>query len=81
LAIYTGEVVDGKVIVKGALLAEGTHVTILVPDDEEPFDLTPDMEAEIEESIAQIERGEYVTWEGLRERLQSTASEAGHAQD
>ena len=58
MAIYTGKVVDGKVIVQGALLAEGTEVTILVPDDAEPFYLTPDMEAELEESIAQLERGE-----------------------
>ena len=58
MAIYTGKVVDGKVIVDGALLAEGTKVTILIPEDQEPFYLTPDMEAEIEESIAQLERGE-----------------------
>jgi hypothetical protein len=43
VAIYTGEVVDGKVLVHGALLAEGTQVTILVPEDAEPFYLTPDM--------------------------------------
>jgi hypothetical protein len=58
VAIYTGKVVDGKVLVHGALLAEGTHVTILVPEDAEPFYLTPEMEAELEESIAQADRGE-----------------------
>ena len=46
------------VLVKGALLPEGTKVTILVPEDEAPFDLSPDMIAELEESIAQVERGE-----------------------
>jgi hypothetical protein len=56
LAIYTGKVVDGNVIVKGVLLSEGSHVTILVPDDEAPFDLTPDMVAELDESIAQALR-------------------------
>jgi hypothetical protein len=69
VAIFTGKVVDGKVIVNGALLPEGAHVTILLPEDEKPFDLDPDMEAELEESVAQIERGEYVTWEVLREEL------------
>jgi len=59
VAIYTGKVVDGKVIVDGDPLPEGTEVTIHVAgDDDEPFYLTPDMEAEIEESIAQLERGE-----------------------
>jgi hypothetical protein len=42
--------------VKGVLLSEGSHVTILVPDDEAPFDLTPDMVAELDESIAQARR-------------------------
>ena len=72
MAIYTGKVVDGKVIVQGALLAEGTTVTILVPEDEEPFYLSPGMEAELEESIAQLERGEGIPAEqvlaGLRRR-------------
>jgi hypothetical protein len=81
LAIYSGKVIDGKVIVKGVLLSEGTHVTILVPDDEEPFELTPDMEAEIAESIAEIERGEYVTWEELKGRLQQVGAGVRHTQD
>lgn len=47
------------VLVKGALLPEGAQVTILVADDEdEPFDLTPEMLAELDESIAQADRGE-----------------------
>jgi hypothetical protein len=63
VAIYTGKVVDGKVVVDGALLEEGTKVTILIPEDQVPFHLTPDMEAEIEESIAQLERGEGISAE------------------
>ena len=75
MAVYSGKVVNGMVLVKGALLPEGTKVTILVSEDEEPFDLSPDMIAELEESIAQIERGEYVTWEELREELKRTERE------
>ena len=58
MTIYSGKVIDGKVVVKGALLPEGARVMILLPDDEEPFDLSPDMLAELEESIAQADRGE-----------------------
>ena len=76
MAIYTGKVIDGVIQPHGVLLPEGTKVTILVPGDEEPLDLSPDMIAEIEESIAQIERGEYVTWEELREQLGRTEQEA-----
>lgn len=78
MAIYTGKVVDGQVVVQGALLVEGTVVTILVPDDAEPFYLSPDMEAELEESIAQLERGEGVPAEvvlaGLRRRRAGASS-------
>jgi len=76
VSVYSGKVVNGVVRVKGVLLPEGTKVTILVPEDEEPIDLSPDMIAELEESIAQIERGEYVTWEELREELRKTEREA-----
>lgn len=59
MSVYSGKVVNGVVFVKGALLPEGTNVTILVADDEdEPFDLTPEMLAELDESIAQADRGE-----------------------
>ncbi|MGZ5474373.1 MAG: hypothetical protein ACXW31_17420 [Thermoanaerobaculia bacterium] len=36
------------------------------PEHEE-YDLTEAEEAELEESMAQIERGEYVDWDDLRE--------------
>jgi hypothetical protein len=80
VAVFSGKVVDGKVIVTGALLPEGAHVTILLPEDEEPFDLSPEMEAELEESIAQIERGEYVSWEELREELHKIEREGRGAE-
>jgi len=71
MAIYTGKVMDGKVIVDGDPLPEGTEVTIhVVGEDEEPFHLTPDMEAEIEESIAQLERGEGIPAEQVLAGLQ-----------
>jgi hypothetical protein len=77
VGIYSGKVVDGQIQIQGALLPEGITVTIVVPDvDDEPFDLSPDMIAELEESIAQIERGEYVTWEELRAKLKQQTPEA-----
>ncbi|MCZ7564495.1 MAG: hypothetical protein M5U08_12565 [Burkholderiales bacterium] len=38
-------------------------------DDEESFDLTPEEEAELLASIDEIERGEYVSADELLERL------------
>jgi len=67
--VATGTVVDGKVVVEGEPLAEGTKVTVVLREDESSFDLTPQEEAELLASIAEIERGEYITEDELLERL------------
>lgn len=67
--IATGTVVDGKVVVDGATLTEGSTVTVLRREDKEAFDLTPEEEVELLESIAAIERGEFVSGDQRLERL------------
>jgi hypothetical protein len=81
VSVYSGKVVNGMVLVKGALLPEGATVTILVPDDEdEPFYLDAEMQEELERSIAQADRGETIpaeqVLEELRERTRSLRSGA-----
>jgi hypothetical protein len=67
--VTTGIVIDGKVVVEGESLAEGSTVTVVLRSDEEAFELTPEEEDELLDSIAQIERGEFVSGEQLLERL------------
>jgi len=50
-------------------LTEGATVTVLLREDDEAFQLTPEEEEELLESIAEIERGEFVSGEQLLERL------------
>ena len=69
MKIATGTVVDGKVVVEGETLAEGETVTVLLREKTETFELTPKDESEILRSIAEIERGEFVSGEQLLERL------------
>ncbi|HTO50313.1 MAG TPA: hypothetical protein VML91_21945 [Burkholderiales bacterium] len=69
MKVATGTVIDGKVVVEGEPLEEGTKVTVVLREDEEFFELTPEEEAELLASIAEIERGEYITGEELLERL------------
>lgn len=69
MKVATGTVVDGKVVVEGATLAEGETVTVLLRESSETFELTPAEENEILESIASIERGEFISGEQLLERL------------
>ena len=62
-----GKVVAGEVIVEGTPLAEGEDVHVLVVDESEDaqFSLTAEEEAEIEERIAAMNRGEYVEHESV----------------
>jgi len=69
MKVATGIVVDGKVVVEGESLTEGSTVTVVLREDEEAFELTPQEEEELLESIAEIERGEFVSGEQLLERL------------
>ncbi|HJQ64174.1 MAG TPA: hypothetical protein VJ834_15075 [Burkholderiales bacterium] len=69
MKIATGTVVDGKVVVEGAALAEGATVTVLLREDRETFELSADEESELLESLAEIERGDFVSGEQLLERL------------
>jgi hypothetical protein len=69
MKVATGIVVDGKVVVEGEALTEGSTVTVVLREDDEGFDLTPEEEQELLESIAEIERGEFVSSKEAMERL------------
>jgi hypothetical protein len=68
MKILTGTVVDGRVEIPADVAAEGSQVTMLVADDEEGFELSPELESELVEAMAEADRGETVDgWELLRE--------------
>jgi len=67
--VATGKVVGGKVVLEGDPLAEGSVVTMVAREDDEPFDVSPEDERALLAAMAQAERGEVVSWEELRERL------------
>jgi len=69
MKVTTGTVVDGKVLVEGEVLPEGSTVTVLLRDDDESFDLTPEEEAELLASIADVEGGKFISGDELLERL------------
>ena len=69
MKVATGTVVDGKVVVEGEALAEGSTVTVVLREEDETFDLTAEEEAELLASIADIERGEFISGEELLQRL------------
>jgi len=69
MQVTTGIVVDGKVVVEGDPLPDGTVVTVIARDAEETFEVPPELEAELLESIAQADRGETISADEVIERL------------
>jgi len=68
--VATGIVVDGKVVVEGEPLEEGAVVTVLAPDDEDTFMLSPDQERTLRLAIAEADRGEGIEAEAFLEQLE-----------
>ena len=69
MKVTTGTVVDGKVLVEGEALPEGSTVTVLLREDKEAFDLTLEEEAELVAAITDIESGKFISGDELLERL------------
>jgi len=69
MQVTTGTVVGGKIIVEGLPLVEGSVVTILSREPEEPFTLSPEDEHELLAAVAEIDRGEFVSADELLESL------------
>lgn len=69
MKVATGRIVDGKVVLEGEPLAEGSVVTVVATEDDEAFDVSPEEERALLAVIAQAERGQVVSWEELREQL------------
>lgn len=68
MKILTGKVVHGRIDVPEDLLEEGTIVTMLVRDEEEGFELPPELEDELVAAMAEADRGETVEgWQLLQE--------------
>jgi beta-lactam-binding protein with PASTA domain len=71
--IATGRVVEGKVVLEGERLDEGTVVTVLVGEDEESFDVSDEDERALLAAIAQADQGQVVSWDELRAQLRRRA--------
>ncbi len=69
MQLATGTVVDGKVVVEGLALPEGTVVTVLTRDDEDAARLTSADEAELLQALDEAELEEGVSAQELFARL------------
>ena len=69
MQVATGTVVQGKVVLEGVSLPEGTIVTILAKGSETTIQLPPALQAELEEAIEEADREEGITGEELLDKL------------
>ncbi len=60
MKLATGTVVHGKIVLDGEALPEGTIVTVLAPEGDGTFVVPPELEQELDESIAQSLHGETI---------------------
>ena len=69
MQIATGTVVGVKVVVEGLELTEGATVTVLTQESEQEVYLSREEEEQLLEAIAEADRGETISPEGLFARL------------
>ncbi|HSY50557.1 MAG TPA: hypothetical protein VLC46_17255 [Thermoanaerobaculia bacterium] len=68
--IASGKVVHGQIVYEGDL-PEGADVTLIAREDEETFEVSPELRAVLLESIAQCDRGETISAEELIREMRS----------
>ena len=73
MQLATGTVVGGRIVVEGEPLPEGAIVTILAREADETFEVPPELEPELSESLAQAARGETISAEEMLERIRCIA--------
>jgi len=69
MQVASGTIVDGKVVVDGLTLPDGTAVTVLARGDEAVVRLSPQEEAELLAALDEADREEGISGEDLFARL------------
>jgi hypothetical protein len=68
--VFTALVKGGTIVPdEGVALPEGARVTVIADEREAPIELTPQQERELDESIAEADRGDVVSAAELFRRL------------
>jgi hypothetical protein len=69
MQVASGTVIDGKVVVEGLSLPEGTAVTVLARGDEAAVKLTPREDAQLLSALDEADREEEILAEAFFARL------------
>jgi hypothetical protein len=71
MVISSGRVVEGRIVIEGEPLPEGTRVTVLAREGDETFVLDAAAEAELLESMAEGDRGQTIPAEDVLRSLRN----------
>lgn len=69
MQVATGTVVNGQIVLEGFALTEGAVVTVVTRGADESFALSEAQEDELIASMAEIERGDFLTLDDLLQSL------------
>ncbi len=72
MKLLTAKVIDGQLDLPEGVLEEGATITLLVPEEDEDFELTEEQQEELAQALAEADRGEGVDgWQFLAELRRS----------
>jgi len=58
--VATGRVIDGKVVVEGEPLVEGSTVTVFLPEPDEEIELTSEEESRLAQAVREADEGDFI---------------------
>jgi len=70
MQVATGTIVEGKVVLEGVSLPEGTVVTVFAKDSEAIVRLPSALQAELEEALEEADHEEGISGDELFRKLQ-----------
>ena len=69
MQLVTGTVVEGKVVLSGATLPDGSIVTVLAEDSQDSVKLPAHLQAELEDALTEADREEGISVEEQFDRI------------
>ncbi|HOM13055.1 MAG TPA: hypothetical protein PLB41_07025 [Rubrivivax sp.] len=69
MKLTTGTVVEGKVVLQGAPLREGAIVTVLAREGDETFEISTELEAELDLALDEATGGQTIGADEVLRRL------------
>ena len=75
MTIVPGKVVNGRIEIQDVELPEGTEVAVCYSGDEREVRLTPEELAELDEAIAEADRGEGISADEVLRELRAMRDE------